>query len=133
MSDISGKKEFLGRGWRFPVGVSRVTGRIGESAHEDSIAESIKIILGTSRGERIMRPEFGCGLKSYTFAEMNYTTLNEIEADVKNALVMWEPRIIDVEVNCRNDGAVLYVNISYVVRSTNNPFNLVYPFYLNEN
>ncbi len=133
MSDISGKKDFLGRGWRFPVSVSRVTGQIGESAHEDSIAESIKIILGTSRGERIMRPEFGCGLKSYTFAETNYTTLNDIEADVKNALVMWEPRIIDVEVNCQNDGAVLYVNVSYVVRSTNNPFNLVYPFYLNEN
>ena len=130
---MSEKKDFLGRGWRFPISVSRVTGRIEESAHEDSIAESIGIILGTSRGERIMRPEFGCGLKSYTFAEMNYTTLNEIEADVKNALVMWEPRITDVEVSCRGDGAVLYVNIAYVVRSTNNPFNMVYPFYLNEN
>lgn len=130
---MSEKKDFLGRGWRFPVNVSRVTGRIEESAHEDSIAECIKIILGTSRGERVMRPEFGCGLKGYTFAEMNYTTLSEIEGDVKNALVMWEPRIIDVEVSCHNDGAVLYVNISYVVRSTNNPFNMVYPFYLNEN
>lgn len=130
---MSEKKDFLGRGWKFPVSVSRVTGRIEESAHEDSIAESIKIILGTSRGERVMRPEFGCGLKGYTFAEMNYTTLNEIEGDVKNALVMWEPRIADVEVKCHSDGAVLYVNISYVVRSTNNPFNMVYPFYLNEN
>lgn len=127
------KKDFLGRGWQFPVSVSRVNGRIEESVHEDSIAQSIKIILGTSRGERVMRPEFGCGLRSYTFAEMNYTTLSEIEADVKNALVIWEPRIIDVEVNCRSDGSVLYVNVSYVVRSTNNPFNLVYPFYLNEN
>ena len=68
------KKEFLGRGWRSPINVSRVTGRIEESAHEDNIAECIKIILGTSRGERVMRPEFGCGLKSYTFAEMNYTS-----------------------------------------------------------
>lgn len=127
------KKDFLGRGWRFPVGVSRVSGKLEESAHEDSIAESIKLILGTSRGERVMNPEFGCGLKSYTFAEMSYTTLSEIEGDVKNALVLWEPRIIDVEVSCHADGAVLYVNISYVVRSTNNPFNLVYPFYLNEN
>lgn len=130
---MSEKKEFLGRGWRFPINVSRVTGRIEESAHEDNIAECIKIILDTSRGERVMRPEFGCGLKNYTFAEMNYTTLNEIEADVKNALVMWEPRITGVEVSCQNDGAVLYINISYVVRSTNNPFNMVYPFYLNEN
>lgn len=127
------KKEFLGRGWKFPVGVSRVTGRIEESSYEDNIAECIKIILGTAQGERVMRPDFGCRLREYTFAEMNYTTLNEIERDVKNALVMWEPRIIDVEVNCHNDGAVLYVNISYVVRSTNNPFNMVYPFYLNEN
>lgn len=127
------KKEFLGRGWKFPIGVSRVTGRIEESAYEDSIAECIKIILGTARGERVMRPDFGCGLKSYTFAEMNYTTITEIESDVKNALVMWEPRIINVEVNCRSDSGVLYVNISYVVRSTNNPFNMVYPFYLNEN
>ena len=130
---MSEKKEFLGRGWSFPINVSRVTGRIEESAHEDNIAECIKIILGTSRGERVMRPEFGCGLKSYTFAEMNYTTLNEIEADVKNALVMWEPRITEVEVSCQNDGTMLYINISYVVRSTNNPFNMVYPFYLNEN
>lgn len=127
------KKEFLGRGWKFPVGVSRVTGRVEESAYEDSIAESVKIILGTARGERVMRPDFGCGLKSYTFAEMNYTTINEIEGDVREALVLWEPRIIDVEVSCHNDGAVLYVNVSYVVRSTNNPFNIVYPFYLNEN
>lgn len=127
------KKEFLGRGWKFPVGVSHVTGRVEESAYEDSIAESVKIILGTARGERVMRPDFGCGLKSYTFAEMNYTTINEIEGDVREALVLWEPRIIDVEVSCHNDGAVLYVNVSYVVRSTNNPFNIVYPFYLNEN
>lgn len=126
------KKEFLGRGWRFPVGASRVTGKVEESACEDSIAESIKIILGTSRGERLMRPDFGCGLKSYTFAEMNYTTLSEIEGDVKNALVMWEPRITDVDVSCHNDGAVLYVSVSYVVRSTNNPYNMVYPFYLDE-
>lgn len=130
------KKNFLGNGWRFPVSVDKITGRIEECSYEENITESIKIILGTQKGERVMRPEFGCNLKSYAFSEMNYTVMSMIEEDVKNALITWEPRIIDIEVRCNMENsksAVLLIDISYVVRSTNNPYNMVYPFYLNEN
>ena len=130
------QKKFLGTGWGFPVGVDEMSGRVVEVSAEEKIAESIKLILQTQRGERIMRPEFGCNLRSYTFSEMNYTTMSEIEQDVRQALVLWEPRIIDVDVRCTvapdMDG-VLLIEISYVVRSTNNPYNMVYPFYLTEN
>lgn len=124
--------EFLGKGWKFPVEVNRVSGAFEDASYEDSIAQSVRIILGTARGERVMRPEFGCGLKSYAFTQMSYTVLSEIERDVQSSLGAWEPRITDIEVKCHADGAVLYVDVSYVVRSTNSTYNLVYPFYLNE-
>lgn len=130
------EKAFLGKGWKFPVSVDKISGRISESSYEENIMDSIKIILETQKGERIMRPEFGCNLKSYTFAEINYTVTSAIEEDVMNALIMWEPRIIDINVKCNRVNtveAVLNIDISYVVRSTNNPYNMVYPFYLNEN
>ena len=129
------QKDFLGRGWGFPVRLNHVSGRVEESAWEQSIADSIQIILRTQPGERVMRPDFGCRLREFVFQEMNYTALSQMEKEVRRALTMWEPRIIDLEVRCRQDtisnGRVL-IDISYVVRSTNNPYNLVYPFYLTE-
>lgn len=129
------KKEFLGTGWKFPITVDSVTGRVLESSYEENIAQSIKIILQTQRGERIMLPEFGCNLSQYAFSELNFSNMTEIENDIKTSLILWEPRIIDVEVKCSKDmhrEGVLLIEISYVVRSTNNPYNMVYPFYLNE-
>jgi hypothetical protein len=129
------EKKFLGAGWNFPVEVDNVSGRVAESLAEEKISQSIRMILQTRRGERVMRPEFGCDLAKYTFAEMNYTVMSEIELEVKKALILWEPRIIDVEVSCHIDEdmeGVLLIEISYVVRSTNNPYNMVYPFYLTE-
>jgi hypothetical protein len=129
------EKSFLGAGWDFPVDADSVTGRVSENQGEEKIAQAIQIILQTRKGERMMRPEFGCDLSRYTFAEMNYTVMSEIEIEVKKAIILWEPRVIDVEVSCHMDSetdGVLLIDISYVVRSTNNPFNMVYPFYLNE-
>lgn len=129
------QKGFLGRGWAFPPQVDRITGRMAESEYEENIAQSIQLILQTQRGERVMRPEFGCDLRRYTFSEMNYTVLREIETDIRRALILNEPRIIDIEVACREErmgDGVLLIEISYMVRSTNNPYNLVYPFYLQE-
>jgi hypothetical protein len=132
---MSETKNFLGSGWSFPVNVDSVTGQVEESSGEEKIAQSIQLILRTRKGERIMNPEFGCDLVKYTFAEMNYTVMSEIELEVKKAIILWEPRVIDVEVSCRIDDTmdgVLLIDISYVVRSTNNPYNLVYPFFLTE-
>lgn len=127
-------KEFLGQGWKFPVGVDS-TGQIETSRYETDIKEAIWIILGTSKGERVMRQDFGCGIHDFVFATINTTTTGMIVASVREALTMWEPRmeIISVDVSTdRADDGKLLISIDYRVTRTNNEFNLVYPFYLRE-
>lgn len=128
------KREFLGTGWSFPVGTDR-RGGIELSTAETDIREAIRIIIGTAKGERTMRPEFGCGIHDYVFATVDTTTLNLIGGTVRDALVEWEPRIevLDVDVSTEELGAGrLLIGVDYRVRSTNTEFNLVYPFYLRE-
>lgn len=126
---------FLGKGWRFPVGVDATTGRMLMSEGEDDIAEAIRIVLMTSRGERVMRPGFGSGLSEYAFSGLDETTLRLLESDAREAIVVWEPRVKDVEVRAETDPSEpgrIRLSVDYVVRSTNNLFNQVYPFYLDE-
>lgn len=128
-------KDFLGVGWAFPVGVDAATGRIAAVASEEDIKQAVRLILRTGKGERMMQPEFGCNLRRYLFATMDYTTRTQIEREVQEALVRWEPRITNIEVEARidpEDATRLLLHVSYVVRATNNPYNLVYPYYLNE-
>jgi len=127
-------KEFLGRGWKFPVNVG-ADGKIATSEYGEDIRESIWIILSTSKGERVMRPDFGCGIHDFVFASINSSILTLIESSVREALTLWEPRIELMNVNVStekiNEGKLL-ITIDYKVRTTNNRFNLVYPFYLTE-
>jgi len=126
--------EFLGKGWQFPVNVI-LTGKINMSLYEDDIKEAIWVILGTSKGERAMRPDFGCGIYDYVFSPINTSTIMLIEASVREALVFWEPRIEITGVKAVADvdeEEKLLISIDYTVRTTNNRFNLVYPFYLKE-
>lgn len=127
-------KAFLGRGWRFPVEPG-ADGWLAFSAEEAKIQESILIILGTARGERAMRPEFGSRLRELVFAPINGSTRSLAANYVTEALVAWEPRIdvrrVDVAEHLAEDG-VLQINIEYEVRATNSIFNMVYPFYLQE-
>jgi phage baseplate assembly protein W len=123
--------DFLGKGWSFPVHQDEAH-RIAISRGEESIREAIWIILATAPGERVMRPDFGCGLHHLVFAVNEAATLGQVEKQVREALVRWEPRIdvLDVDTEVRGRGEVLMINVHYRVRSTNNFFNLVYPFYL---
>lgn len=128
-------KDFLGAGFKFPIQADKMTGKIMTSYYEEDIKEAIYIIMKTKKGERIMRPEFGCGIHDYAFAVMDYTNIKLMENEVRHALAMWEPRIINVEVHItpdEKDSGKLNIGVSYIVRTTNNPYNLVYPFYLNE-
>ena len=125
--------DFLGKGWKYPVSVKQ--GKIDVSEGEDSIRESIMIILGTSKGERVMRPDFGCGINELVFAPNNTSTATLMDFYIKEALLKWEPRIevLDVSVSPdEEEGNKLIINIEYMVRSTNTKRNLVYPFYLTE-
>ena len=122
---------FLGVGWKLPVSLDR--GQIATSAYEESIREAIWIILATARGERRMRPGFGCGIHDLVFATDSAETAGRVATDVREALILWEPRI-DVEnvevTSDPSDPGRLLIQIEYRVRSTDNRFNLVYPFYL---
>ena len=127
-------REFLGKGWKFPVGVDSQN-EIEMSEYEQDIKEAIWIILSTSKGERMMRPDFGCGIHDFIFASINTANIALIESSVREALTIWEPRIELKGVNVSSDNVdegQLLISIDYQVRATNNEFNLVYPFYLTE-
>jgi phage baseplate assembly protein W len=128
-------EQFLGRGWKFPIQVDKATGRIMMSEYEQDIAEAIRIILGTSLGERTMRPDFGCDVINFAFGNTDATTLRLLESSIREGIQNWEPRVHEIEVQAIVDnGDIGRVNIGirYTVRTTNNLFNLVYPFYIHE-
>ena len=135
LPDRNTAKNFLGTGFKFPVVVDENTGRFKTASHEEDIEEAIRIILGTQPGERPMTPYFGCAINAFVFNVADYTTLSMMAKEVENALVMWEPRIKDVEASVeadRIDEGILLIRVSCTIRSTNNPFNLVYPYYISE-
>lgn len=124
-------KTFLGVGWGFPIGVD-ISGGIQTAEYEESVRQAIWIILGTAKGERMMRPDFGCGIYDLVFEVNTATTAGKVAQAVREALLIYEPRIDvrDVQVQPQGLGDSLLINIEYEVRATNNVFNLVYPFYL---
>lgn len=128
-------ESFLGKGWKFPPEVDYATGRVKIVSEEQDIAEAVRIILFTKKGERVMRPDFGCGIQNFVFMTMDYGTVREMEREIVNALIAWEPRIIDPDAEVsleRLQEGLVEIRVSYVVRSTNNPFNLVFPYYIQE-
>ncbi len=127
--------DFLGRGWKFPPKADYATGRVMTVSEEEDIAEAVRIILFTRKGERVMRPDFGCGIQKFVFAEMDYGTVREMEREIVEAITVWEPRVIQVEAevdSARLSEGLVELRVSYVVRSTNNPYNLVFPYYIQE-
>lgn len=124
---------FLGRGWRFPIRPER--GRLLLTEQEEGVRNSIFLILSTAPGERVMRPDYGCGIHDLVFEANTPTLRGTIQALVRGSLVRWEPRIdvIDVRVETLVDQPThLIVRIDYRLRQNNALFNLVYPFYLQE-
>lgn len=139
-------KLFLGRGVGFPISLD-ATGNLQVAEYEESVRQSILIILGTAPGERVMRPDFGCGIYDLVFEINSAGTAGKISQAVQESLLKLEPRIdvLDVQITSGNfinsgngqqqfqpapNGYVLMIEIKYQVRATNNIFNLVYPFYL---
>lgn len=132
--------DFLGNGWGFPVQVD-ANGKVAASSYEENIKESMRIILGTAKGERQMRPDFGCGIHELVFGLNNQATAGLAAYHVQQALILWEPRIELIKVNAvpgrgknaaPNGANQLIISIEYRVIATNSIFNLVYPFYLTE-
>jgi hypothetical protein len=124
-------QSFLGVGWGFPVaaGADR---KVARAAYEESVRQSIWIVLGTAKGERLMRPDFGCGIHDLVFERNTAATAAKVAQGVREALLIFEPRIdlLDVQVESRDGGQVMEVSVDYRIRATDTAFNLVFPFYL---
>lgn len=127
-------KAFLGRGLAFPVGVDAGTGAIAMAQYEEDIRQAIRIILDTDPGERVMRPDFGAGLRALVFEPINTQTLALTRHRVEQALILWEPRIdsVTVKVSAQPEQGLIAIEVRYRVRTTNTFYNLVYPFFLQE-
>ncbi len=125
--------DFLGLGWNFPISLGDHGQIMPTPDGETCIRQSIWTILSTSPGERVMRPDFGCGLSDLVFGVNNAATATAVTRVVREALATWEPRIDVLDVYAAPDPSrpdVLVIEINYQVRATNSRFNLVYPFYL---
>ena len=121
----------LGRGWRFPV-VPR-DGDLDYEEGPEKIRQSIGIILDTEKGERVMRPTFGCGLRRYLMKPNTTATRALIQFDVEQALATWEPRIAltGVRVDAGDqDPSLVLIQVAYTHLRDGKPGNLVFPFYL---
>lgn len=126
-------RPFLGQGLRFPLEV--VGGRLALSRGERKIEESIRLILGTARGERLMRPDFGCGVHDLVFAPGSNATQTRVTDAVRQALVLHEPRIDVLDISAASPDGVpnlLLIRIAYRIRENNAVTNLVYPYFITE-
>lgn len=128
-------KDFLGRGWAFPFAIEPDRGRIAMAEYEEDIRQAIRIILSTAKGERVMRPDFGCGIHDLVFGAVNTELIGLVKRNVEEALRTFEARIelLKVTVDQRRitDG-ILEVVIDFRVHITNQLGNFVYPFYFKE-
>ena len=132
MADLT--RPFLGAGWKFPLQVD-ANGGIATARAEQRVEESIYLILSTAKGERVMMPDFGCGIHDLVFAANNPATQSLVVQSVRRALVAFEPRIDVLEVTADpSDDApnLLVIRVGYRIRSNNARGNLVYPFNLSE-
>jgi Bacteriophage baseplate protein W len=134
MATASSAKAFLGVGWAFPP-CTAADGSTAIAQYEQDVYEAIWIILSTDWGERVMRPTFGAGLRSFVFGPLSQTTLQQVQTRVQESLIQSERRInveqVSVTIDPKNQG-VLLIAITYFVRVTNTLQNLVYPFFLEE-
>ena len=127
----SGKADFVGSGWSFPPHID-ARGRVALSRRDRDIEEAMRVILLTPKGQRVMRPEFGCQVHDLIFAPNDATTAGLAVYYVEEALAMWEPRIrvLDVQASPdeENDGR-LNIRIEYEIKATYDRRSLVFPFY----
>lgn len=124
--------ERLGRGWSFPVAPAAEDRGLPLAEGPEKVRQAMLLILETEPGERIMRPDFGCGLRRYLMKPNTTATRTLIQREVELALATWEPRIRlqAVRVDPGGDPARVDISIDYVHARDRSPGNLVYPFYL---
>ncbi len=131
---MANDRSFLGRGWAFPIRPGP-DGRLRLTTEDEAVRNCLFMILSTAPGERVMRPDFGCGVHDLVFQPNSAALRGAVQVKVREALVRWEPRadVLDVRVETDPANATrLLIRIDYRVRSNNAFYNLVYPFFLRE-
>jgi Bacteriophage baseplate protein W len=127
-------REFLGTGWRFPI-LPDAAGSLGYTAGDENVEQSLRILLLTAVGDRVMRPSFGTQAERLLFAPGSVRFLRLLETSVREAVRDWEPRgdldSVAAEADPADETRIL-VSIAYRVRQTNTRQNLVFPFYLGQ-
>ncbi len=132
---MANEESFLGRGWTFPPAFTRGGAEVAMVAGAEDVHESLRILLGTLPGERVMQEEFGCDLPGVQFEEMDQGLVNTMTRMIGDAILEYEPRVTLDRLEVDDDEAVagrLLIRIDYTIRATNSRYNMVYPFYLNE-
>ena len=131
---MENNNSFLGRGWSFPVSFSLESKQVSLSQDEQDIKESLIILLNTTLGERVMRPDYGANMEDLLFEALNVTTANMIANRIKQAILYHEPRIKTEDIDLRPDyeEGRIEVLVSYLIIATNNRRNLVYPYLFTE-
>ena len=125
-------KAYLGKGIKFPLQINQATGRFVMAEKEESVKESVYIILMTQKEERFTRPDFGSNILSYTFMDTSVTRINMMARELEETILEQEPRIseVDVSIDPQLDKGCLIINIVYTIAESNTQDNLVFPFYL---
>ncbi len=126
---------FLGRGWSFPPNFERSHGGVDMQEDEEDVKSSLRILLTTMRGERVMLPLYGCNVESQIFEPLDTRQKTLLKDLVETAILYHEARIELEDVDLRDDQAlegVVLIELTYRVKSTNSRFNYVFPFYRNE-
>ncbi|MEM7574076.1 MAG: GPW/gp25 family protein [Bacteroidota bacterium] len=128
-------QDYLGTGWSFPPEFSRATGSLRMSSGPQDVAESLRVLVSTLPGERAMRPDFGAAFQDLLFESMDTTTQTQFFDRIRVALLEYEPRIVvdklELNTDFLTEGRVELL-VDYRIRSTNNRYNFVFPFYLEE-
>ena len=128
-------KSFLGTGWAFPPSFEPRTGGVTLVSADEDIAQSLRILFGTTPGERVMQPTYGCDLKSMVFEEITDSTVTDIKDIIERAIRFFEVRItlnaVEIDESEWLEG-ILRIVLDYTIRTTNTRSNLVFPLYLRE-
>ena len=111
------------RAWRFDAlsGISVAPGHVEMVEGDASVRQAIFLLLSTTPGERVMRPEYGCELQRVLFSPNDDSTAGLAIHYVKQAVQRWEPRVEIVRLDAvanRDRPERLDIALEYRVRSS---------------
>ncbi len=131
---MNAEHKFIGTGWRFPPAFDKDTGTTAMTTGVDDIVRSLNVLISTSLGERVMRPDYGCRLNTYVFDPMNVSMQAYLKKLIEDAIIYFEPRItlIGCRVDFEQHEGRLMIHVDFRIDATNSRANYVYPYYLKE-